>query len=160
MRIEATRGADPVETPQSDLEEKTRAEHRLVTGAGGSVSWTPLPGDQAALGGILRPAPGALLSSVSWQAPATDVGLGLRVNGRTILVLPGSYDDVQVEAQLVLEDFEGVVGLAHHVRSMRLAGLLTISLPGGEVTICWEGPGSSVWLTGEAATVFEGTVNI
>jgi len=24
----------------------------------------------------------------------------------------------------------------------------------------WEGPGSSVWLTGEAVTVFEGTVEI
>jgi diaminopimelate epimerase len=35
-----------------------------------------------------------------------------------------------------------------------------VELPGGEVTICWEGPGSPVWLSGEAVTVFEGTVKI
>jgi len=46
----------------------------------------------------------------------------------------------------------------------RTAGQLTdrvvVELPGGEVTICWEGPGTPVWLTGEAVTVFEGTVRI
>jgi len=42
----------------------------------------------------------------------------------------------------------------------KLADRVVVELPGGEVTIFWEGPGSSVWLTGEAETVFEGTVNI
>jgi diaminopimelate epimerase len=42
----------------------------------------------------------------------------------------------------------------------KLADRVVVELPGGEVTICWEGPGSPVWLTGEAATVYEGTVNI
>ena len=41
-----------------------------------------------------------------------------------------------------------------------LADRVVVELPGGEVTICWEGPGSPVWLTGEAVTVFEGTVKI
>jgi diaminopimelate epimerase len=41
-----------------------------------------------------------------------------------------------------------------------LADRVVVELPGGEVTICWEGPGSPVWLTGEAVTVFEGTVEI
>lgn len=46
----------------------------------------------------------------------------------------------------------------------RLAGSLDerviVELPGGEVTVYWEGPGKPVWLTGEAVTVFEGTVRI
>jgi diaminopimelate epimerase len=35
-----------------------------------------------------------------------------------------------------------------------------VELPGGCVTVHWDGPGSPVWLTGEAVSVFEGTVNI
>lgn len=37
---------------------------------------------------------------------------------------------------------------------------VTVSLPGGELIVRWEGPGSAVWLTGEAVKVFEGTVEI
>lgn len=33
-----------------------------------------------------------------------------------------------------------------------------VDLPGGTVTVSWKGPGEPVWLTGEAITVFEGTV--
>lgn len=33
-----------------------------------------------------------------------------------------------------------------------------VDLPGGSVTVGWKGPGEPVWLTGEAITVFEGTV--
>lgn len=33
-----------------------------------------------------------------------------------------------------------------------------VELPGGWVTVDWKGPGEPVWLTGEAITVFEGTV--
>jgi len=33
-----------------------------------------------------------------------------------------------------------------------------VDLPGGTVTVSWKGPGEPVWLTGEAVTVFEGTV--
>jgi diaminopimelate epimerase len=42
----------------------------------------------------------------------------------------------------------------------KLADRVVVELPGGEVTVYWEGPGLPVWLTGEAVTVFEGTVNI
>jgi diaminopimelate epimerase len=41
-----------------------------------------------------------------------------------------------------------------------LAERVVVSLPGGELVVRWEGPGSPVWLTGEAVTVFEGTVEI
>lgn len=41
-----------------------------------------------------------------------------------------------------------------------LAERVVVALPGGEVTVRWDGPGTAVWLTGEAVTVFEGTVEI
>ncbi len=41
-----------------------------------------------------------------------------------------------------------------------LDSVVTVELPGGHATVRWNGPGSPVWLTGEAITVFEGTVNI
>ena len=42
----------------------------------------------------------------------------------------------------------------------RLADTVVVELPGGTVTVSWEGSGSGVWLTGEAVTVFEGTIDI
>jgi diaminopimelate epimerase len=46
----------------------------------------------------------------------------------------------------------------------RHAGLLdevvTVELPGGELTVRWSGPDEPVWLIGEAVTSFEGTVQI
>ncbi len=41
-----------------------------------------------------------------------------------------------------------------------LDSVVEVELPGGHATVRWDGPGSPVWLTGEAATVFEGTINI
>jgi diaminopimelate epimerase len=37
---------------------------------------------------------------------------------------------------------------------------VTVELPGGSLEIGWEGQGLPVWMTGEAVTVFEGTVEI
>ncbi|MBT8444236.1 MAG: diaminopimelate epimerase [Gammaproteobacteria bacterium] len=42
----------------------------------------------------------------------------------------------------------------------RLAETVVVELPGGTVTVSWEGPGSNVRLTGEAVTVFEGTIEV
>ena len=41
-----------------------------------------------------------------------------------------------------------------------LADRVNVSLPGGELVVRWEGPGTPVRLTGEAVSVFEGTVEI
>jgi diaminopimelate epimerase len=41
-----------------------------------------------------------------------------------------------------------------------LAERVVVELPGGMVKVRWEGPGAAVWLTGEAVTVFEGTIEI
>ena len=37
---------------------------------------------------------------------------------------------------------------------------VTVELPGGEVQVSWAGPGHPVWQTGEALTVFEGSIEI
>ena len=41
-----------------------------------------------------------------------------------------------------------------------LAETVAVSLPGGTLTVTWPGPGSSLWQTGPATTVFEGTVEL
>jgi diaminopimelate epimerase len=37
---------------------------------------------------------------------------------------------------------------------------VTVELPGGDLQIRWEGAGLPVWMTGEAVTAFEGSVQI
>jgi diaminopimelate epimerase len=45
-------------------------------------------------------------------------------------------------------------------QSGRLDENVTVDLPGGELSVLWEGPGTPVWLTGEAVTIYEGMVQI
>jgi diaminopimelate epimerase len=45
-------------------------------------------------------------------------------------------------------------------RAGLLGPIVRIELPGGEVTVSWEGAGKPVWLTGEAVTVFEGSIDL
>ena len=42
----------------------------------------------------------------------------------------------------------------------RLAREVEVQLPGGLLQISWEGPGTSIWMTGPAATAFEGRVEV
>lgn len=37
---------------------------------------------------------------------------------------------------------------------------VAVELPGGVLQVRWEGPGLPVWMTGEAVTVFEGTIQL
>lgn len=37
---------------------------------------------------------------------------------------------------------------------------VTVSLPGGELRIDWEGPGNHLWMTGPAVKVFEGIISL
>ena len=41
-----------------------------------------------------------------------------------------------------------------------LADEVTVSLPGGELRIRWQGEGQPLWMIGPATTVFEGTISI
>lgn len=106
------------------------AASRLVEQDGGGLRWTPLRGDADALGEVLKPAPGAAADAVR-AVEAADEGEGLvvEVSGETLLVLEGSFGDVQVEARLELLDFEGTVGLAHHVGASD-RGLFTLTTAG------------------------------
>jgi diaminopimelate epimerase len=45
-------------------------------------------------------------------------------------------------------------------RAGKLADNVVVELSGGNVRVRWEGPGSTVWLAGEAVTVFEGTIEV
>lgn len=45
-------------------------------------------------------------------------------------------------------------------RASQLDERVTVELPGGELAVRWEGPGTPVWLTGEAVTAYEGTVEL
>jgi diaminopimelate epimerase len=42
----------------------------------------------------------------------------------------------------------------------RLAAIVEVRLPGGALTVSWEGPGSELWQTGPASTVYEGTISL
>jgi uncharacterized membrane protein len=94
-------------------------ESRLTRGENGVLLWTPAPEDDEALETILRPAEGTAEWVVT-PAPgeANPRGLGLRVSGHALLLLPGEFDDAQVEARLELAEFRGSVGVAHHALGM------------------------------------------
>ncbi len=42
----------------------------------------------------------------------------------------------------------------------RLSDTVTVRLPGGELVISWQGEGQPVWMTGPAASVFEGEIEL
>ncbi|MGB3562936.1 MAG: DUF2231 domain-containing protein [Thermoanaerobaculia bacterium] len=121
----------------SDAQAASRPEDRLTRLDDGSLDWIPEPGDREALGSLLRAAPGGDLEAVAWAEPTAGEarGLALRVAGRALLLLPEEYEDVQVEAALELESFEGTVGLVHHARSVEEAGLFQVAVPSGAMSL-------------------------
>jgi len=46
------------------------------------------------------------------------------------------------------------------IQSGQLANRVTVELPGGTLEVRWDGPGTPVWLTGEAVIVFEGIIEV
>lgn len=92
------------------------ARDRLVTAEDGSLIWRPTPEDSEALGAVLTAAPGSDLSSVRAREPDGSDGLRLTVGRPATFLLPGTFGDVQVEAEIELLDFEGSVGLVHRYR--------------------------------------------
>lgn len=111
----------------STTDDSTR--DRLVIAEDGSLIWRPAPADSEALGDVLSPAPGSDLGSVRAQAPDGE-GLRLTVDRSTTLLLPGTFGDVQVEAEIELLGFEGSVGLVHHYRDAADRGAFAISTEG------------------------------
>lgn len=105
------------------------ARDRLVTAEDGSLIWLPAPEDSEALGTVLIAAPGSSIGSVSVRGPNGD-GLRLTVDRPVTLLLPGTFGDVQVEAEIELLDFEGSIGLVHHYREATDRGAFAISTEG------------------------------
>lgn len=152
VEVAAPEPAPPPPPPKPDGEDFGPAADRLVHRGDGTLRWDPLPGDAAALGGVLTLAAGfsaAAVRAVPGEAGGT--GLTLAVDGTTLLLLPGTFGDVRVEATLERIDFEGAVGVAHHVGDASRRGLATLST-GGQATLVDRRGGASKVLDEDAAS--------
>jgi uncharacterized membrane protein len=109
-------------------------EARLSRAAEG-VLWEPAPGDAAALGSMVNLVEGSAAVSVVAESESEAEGLGLEVAGRSLLVLPDPFGDVQVEARLDPSEFRGTVGVLHHVHALDDAGALELSTEGGTALV-------------------------
>ncbi len=101
----------------------------LFRGADGSITWSPSSGDTAALGRILVRAPAGGTGTVEAVTGRGD-GLGLKVNGESLLTVPGTFGDLSAEVRLDLSRFDGTAGLAHHVAADGSAVILSVSTSG------------------------------
>ena len=111
-----------------------------------------------------------LVDSVD-SAPVAELGAQLERHERFPNRANISFLEVVSSGRVRLRVFERGVGetlacgtaacaaVAVGRRAGRLDAEVEVALPGGEVTISWQGTGESLWLTGEAVTVFEGTVH-
>jgi uncharacterized membrane protein len=127
---EQPRQPDPVITTLSDP-----PESRLQDDPQGTVTWAPAAGDGAALGTLIMAPEGAEISGLQALAPPSAEGLVLQVTGRALLLLPGLFDDVKVEARLDRSDFQGTVGLLHHVHSHDSHDSFVLVAPQGETRL-------------------------
>ena len=50
--------------------------------------------------------------------------------------------------------------VVHGIRKNLLNNAVTVHLPGGKLSVAWEGDGTAAWLSGPTASVFEGTINL
>lgn len=105
---------------------------RLVVGDDGSLTWLPVARDREALGTVLFPVTGFPRGAVeAAQTESTEAGLILTVLDRAMLVFGPDFGDVRVEAELVLDDFTGMAGVAHHVQTAEAASWFETSTDGG-----------------------------
>jgi uncharacterized membrane protein len=117
--------AGPVTSPQDEPAADSSISHL----EDGSLVWTPRPGDEAALGRVLEPFGPAAVRVAA--ATASAKGLSLVASGRTLLALPGSWEDVQLEVRLDASEFEGSFALGARVEGDSSGGFLRIRSDGG-----------------------------
>jgi uncharacterized membrane protein len=135
-------------------------EARLLRLAGGGLRWTPLTSDTAALGTVLRGAGGVTPSGVKAIAGGVDgMGLALTVADPVVLVLPGEFSDVVVDAEVDLAGFAGEVGLVHHVVDGSRFAVFSVATSGGAVLQTVAG-GSATKLDAAAAEIASATVRL
>ena len=117
----------------------TNSQHELATPSGfvhledGSMVWKPHAGEEAALGEVLTPI-GATAVRVA-TAPADAEGLSLLVSGRTLLVFPDSWEDVQLEARVDLSAFHGTLALGARVAGDSTGGFVRMRSDGNTALI-------------------------
>lgn len=137
---------ESLESPETDTEDRASVEtgpssfassprDRWVEEEDGTRVWRPKSGDKAALGPVLGAAEGSSLDAVTAATGTSGDGLTLRVDGRAVLVLPGEYADVQVEADLDLSGFEGVAGVVHRVADASNFGAFSVASSGDAVLL-------------------------
>lgn len=98
------------------------AAARLVHTDSGTLTWIPMPGDLFAEDTPVQVTGAPLLE------PSSD-RLRLQVDGQSRILLPSELGDVQVNVWLDLSDFNGTVGLLHHIEGER-SGAFTVSTDG------------------------------
>jgi uncharacterized membrane protein len=117
-RPEHTVTADPVTIPRNEPAAASSISHL----EDGSLLWTPRAGDEAALGSVLEPFGEAEVRVAA--ATASAKGLSLVASGRTLLALPGSWEDVQLEVRLDASEFEGSFALGARIEDDSTGGFL------------------------------------
>lgn len=95
----------------------TGAASRLLRSDSGALTWIPMPGDLFAEDAPVQVTGAPLLEPSAGQ-------LRIQVNGRSRILLPGELGDVQVNVWLDLSDFNGTVGLLHHIEGERSGALM------------------------------------
>lgn len=118
----------PAETAAE--EETASAQDRLLEAEDGTLIWRPAAGDRNALGEVLKPFSRSGGDAVRWVEGNSREGLTLEVSGPAVLLLPGTFSDVQVDLTLELLGFEGTVGLVHHLARSGDGGFLAVSSGG------------------------------
>jgi uncharacterized membrane protein len=112
----------------------TSSQHESTASSGfvhledGSMVWKPHAGEEAALGEILAPV-GAVAVRVATASTDTE-GLSLLASGRTLLVLPNSWEDVQLEVRVDLSAFDGTLALGARVAGDSTGGFVRIRSDG------------------------------
>jgi uncharacterized membrane protein len=91
----------------------------------GSLVWRPRAGDARALGETLEPIGANTVQVARREAPSE--GISLATSGRTLLALPGSWEDARLEVRIDRSAFEGSVGLGARVEDEMSGGIFRIA---------------------------------
>ena len=119
-----------VPSPPADFKADPLA--RLFESETGALTWQPVARDEAAVGSVVFPVTGFARGAVEVvPSRSTNAGLTVTVLDRALLVFGNDFGDVRVEAKLDLDDFDGTVGVAHHVHSAEAASWFEVSTEGG-----------------------------
>ncbi len=85
-----------------------------------TIRWNPIAADTGALTSFLTfidGSPDDTIEAVEPEEDPVQSGLVFQIDGTGLLKFPEIYDDVQVDVQLELIDYDGAIGLAHHIHA-------------------------------------------